>query len=153
MADTKTAAKKPAKNVWTDEERAAMQASAHERKSRAKLSPEDERSAGLQDIKDSLAKLPDDDRELGQRLHEVITEAAPQLMPRTYYGMPAYATGGKTVCFFKAKSKFKERYSTLGFESIAELDDGDMWPVAFAVAELTPAVEARIAQLVKKAAG
>jgi len=153
MAETKTASKKPAKNVWSDEERAAMQASARERKASAKLTPEQERAAGLQDLRDSLAKMPADDRAMGERIHEIISAAVPELAPKTYYGMPAYARNGKTICFYKAKSKFRVRYSTVGFQPDANLDDGDMWPTEFAVIKLTPAVEKRIAELVRKGAG
>ena len=145
-----------AETVWSDEEKAAMQASARERKASAKRSPDEERAAGLQDLRDSLAKMPADDRAMGERIHEIVSAAAPQLSPKTYYGMPAYATegkDGKTICFYKAKSKFKVRYSTFGFQPDAKLDDGEMWATEFAVIELTPAVEARIAELVKKAAG
>lgn len=146
-------AKKPAKNVWSDEERAAMKESARERKASSKRTPEQERAAGEQDIRDAIAKMPEPDHGMAERLHEIITQAAPDLMPRTYYGMPAYANqAGKTLCFFKPKSKFKDRYSTLGFETLARLDDGPLFPCAYAVIELTPAVEKRIAELVKKAA-
>jgi uncharacterized protein YdhG (YjbR/CyaY superfamily) len=142
--------------VWSDEERAAMQASARERKAAAGRSPEEERAAGLQDVRDSIAKMPADDRAMAERVHEIVSAAVPALVPRTYYGMPAYATegkNGKVICFFKAKSKFRVRYSTLGFQADAHLDDGDMWPTEFAVIKLTPAVEARISALVQKAAG
>jgi uncharacterized protein YdhG (YjbR/CyaY superfamily) len=142
--------------VWTDEERAAMQESARERKTASKRSPEEERAAGLQDLQDSLAKMPADDRAMGERIHEIVSDAAPTLVPRTWYGMPAYATegkDGKTIAFFKAKSKFRVRYSTFGFQPDAKLDDGDMWATEFAVINLTPAVEGRIAELIKKAAG
>lgn len=140
-------------NVWSEEERAAMQASARERKASAKLTPEQERAAGLQDLRDSLAKMPPDDRAMGERIHEIISAAVPELTPKTYYGMPAYAKAGKTICFYKAKSKFRVRYSTVGFQPDATLDDGDMWATEFAVIQLTPTVEARITDLVKKAAG
>src|SRR5689334_7910598 len=96
--------------VWTDEERAAMQASAKERKASAGRSPEQERAAGLEDVRASLAKMPPDDRAMGERIHEIVSAAVPALVPKTYYGMPAYATegkNGKTICFYKAKSKFK----------------------------------------------
>jgi uncharacterized protein YdhG (YjbR/CyaY superfamily) len=142
--------------VWTDEERAAMQESARERKTASKRSPEEERAAGLQDLQDSLAKMPADDRAMGERIHEIVSDAAPTLVPKTWYGMPAYATegkDGKTIAFFKAKSKFRVRYSTFGFQPDAKLDDGDMWATEFAVINLTPAVEGRIAELIKKAAG
>jgi uncharacterized protein YdhG (YjbR/CyaY superfamily) len=139
-------------NVWTDEERAAMRESARERKSSSKRSPADERADGERDIRAKIADMPTPDRELAERIHELVTTSAPELMPRTYYGMPAYAKNGKTVCFFKPASKFRERYSTFGFEQAAALDDGELWPVAFAVTELTPAAEARIVELVKRAA-
>ena len=93
---------------------------------------------------------------MAARIHAIVTDAAPALVPRTYYGMPAYAKDGKdgkVICFFQPKSKFKVRYSTFGFQPDASIDDGEMWPIAFAVTELTPGVEARIAELVKKAAG
>ncbi len=149
MAATKT----KSDNVFTDEERAAVAATARERKSSAKLSPEEERAAGLQDLRDSLAKMPPDDRAMGERIHEIISAAVPELSPKTYYGMPAYAKDGKTICFYKAKSKFRVRYSTVGFQPDASLDDGPMWATEFAVIELTPAVEKRITELVRKAAG
>ena len=145
-----------ADRVWTDEERAAMQASARERKAAARLSPDEERAAGLKDLSDSIAKMPADDRAMGERIHAIVSAAVPALVPKTYYGMPAYATegkNGKVICFFKAKSKFRVRYSTFGFQPDARLDDGQMWPTEFAVIELTTAVEARIVELVKKAAG
>jgi uncharacterized protein YdhG (YjbR/CyaY superfamily) len=150
MPATKT---KKSDNVFSKEERAAVQATARERKSQGKLSPEQERAAGLQDLRDSLAKMPPDDRAMGERIHEIVSAAVPALSPKTYYGMPAYAKDGKTIAFYKAKSKFKVRYSTVGFQPDATLDDGEMWATEFAVIELTPKVEARIAELVKKAAG
>ena len=142
--------------VFSEAERAAVAATARERKAAAGRSPEEERAEGLKDLRDSLAKMPADERKMGERIHEIVSGAVPALVPKTYYGMPAYATegkSGKTIAFFKAKSKFKVRYSTLGFQPDAKLDDGDMWPTEFAVIELTPAVEKRIADLVKKAAG
>ena len=150
MPATKT---KKSDNVFSEEERAAVQATARERKSQGKLSPEQERAAGLQDLRDSLAKMPPDDRAMGERIHEIVSAAVPALAPKTYYGMPAYAKDGKTIAFYKAKSKFKVRYSTVGFQPDATLDDGEMWATEFAVIELTPKVEARIAELVKKASG
>jgi uncharacterized protein YdhG (YjbR/CyaY superfamily) len=97
--------------------------------------------------------MADDDRAIAARIHELVGAAAPDLVPRTFYGMPAYAKDGKVICFFQAKSKFKVRYSTFGFQPDARLDDGEMWPVAFAITSVTPAAEKRIAELVKKAAG
>ena len=149
-------ATKQGNKVWTDEEREAMQASARERKVAAKRSPEEERAAGLQDLQDSLDKLSGDDRAMAERIHVIVTAAAPALAPKTYYGMPAYARAGKdgkVICFFQPKSKFKVRYSTLGFQPDASLDDGEMWATSFAVIKLTSAVEARIVELVTKAAG
>ena len=140
-------------NVFSDEERAAVAATARERTSSGKRTPEQERAAGLQDLRDSLAKMPPDDRAMGERIHEIVSAAVPELAPKTYYGMPAYAKDGKTIAFYKAKSKFKVRYSTVGFQPDAKLDDGAMWATEFAVIELTPKVEARIAELVKQAAG
>jgi uncharacterized protein YdhG (YjbR/CyaY superfamily) len=161
MPDPKTSTKRTGPtgkgvNVWTDEERAAMQASARERKTSAGRSPGEARSEGERDVRESIAKMPADDRAMAERIHDLVTRAVPSLVPKTYYGMPAYARegkDGKVICFFKAKSKFKVRYSTVGFQPDATLDDGAMWATEFAVTELTPAVEARIADLVKKAAG
>jgi uncharacterized protein YdhG (YjbR/CyaY superfamily) len=142
--------------VFSEAERAAVAATARERKAASGRSPEDERAAGLQDLRDSLAKMPLDDRTMGERIHEIVTEAVPTLVAKTYYGMPAYATegkNGKVIAFYKPKSKFKVRYSTVGFQPDARLDDGEMWPTEFAVIELTPAVQKRISDLIKKAAG
>ena len=142
--------------VFTEAERAAVAATARERKAASGRSPEQERAEGLQDLRDSLAKMPADDRAMGERIHELVTAAVPALVAKTYYGMPAYATegkNGKVIAFFKPKSKFKVRYSTFGFQPDASLDDGDMWPVEFAVTKLTPSVESKIADLIKKAAG
>jgi hypothetical protein len=139
-------------NVWTDEERAAMQASARERKAQAKLTPEEERAAGEAEIQAKIAEMPEPDRSMATRIHALVTQAVPEFVPRTYYGMPAYAKAGKTICFFQPKSKFRVRYSTFGFQPEAALDDGEMWPIAFAVIELTPAVEKRIVELAKQAA-
>ena len=102
----------------------------------------------------TLSAMPATDRALGERVHALVTAAAPALTPKTWYGMPAYANAdGKVVCFFQAASKFKTRYATLGFQHDAKLDDGGMWPVAFALTELTPAIEKQIAALVKQAMG
>jgi uncharacterized protein YdhG (YjbR/CyaY superfamily) len=143
-------------NVFSEAERAAVAATARERKSASGRSPEEERAEGLRDLRDALAKMPADDRAMGERLHEIVSDAVPALVPKTYYGMPAYATegkNGKVICFYKPKSKFRVRYSTFGFQPDARLDDGPMWPTEFAVIELTPAVEQRVADLVRKAAG
>jgi uncharacterized protein YdhG (YjbR/CyaY superfamily) len=142
--------------VFSEVERAAVAATARERKAASGRNLAEERAEGLKDLRDSIAKMPADDRAMGERIHEIVTAAVPAYVPKTYYGMPAYATegkNGKVICFFKPKSKFKVRYSTLGFQPDARLDDGDMWPTEFAVIKLTPKVESRIAQLVKQAAG
>jgi uncharacterized protein YdhG (YjbR/CyaY superfamily) len=142
--------------VFSEVERAAVAATARERKAASGRSPVEERAQGLQDLRDSLARMPADDRAMGQRIHEIVSDVVPALVPKTYYGMPAYATegkNGKVIAFFKPKSKFKVRYSTFGFQPDASLDDGEMWPTEFAVIKLTPGVEAQIAALIKKAAG
>jgi uncharacterized protein YdhG (YjbR/CyaY superfamily) len=106
---------------------------------------------GESDVLAKIADMPEADRAMAQRLHELIKDAAPELVPRTYYGMPAYAKDGKVLCFFKSADKFKSRYATLGFSDKANLDDGAMWPTDYALKELTSAEEARIAALVKQA--
>lgn len=157
MAETKTAAKRAgsartSRSVLSDEEKAAMQETVRERRKAAKLSPEEQRAEGEADVQAKIAEMPEDDRAIAARIHEIVLATAPELVPRTFYGMPAYARDGKVICFVQSKSKFKVRYSTLGFQQDAQLDDEEMWPVAFAVLKLTPANEKRIAQLVKKAA-
>jgi uncharacterized protein YdhG (YjbR/CyaY superfamily) len=97
--------------------------------------------------------MPEPDRVMGERLHAIVRASAPNLSPRTWYGMPAYAKDGKVICFFQAASKFKVRYATFGFQPDATVDEGTMWPVAFALTSLTPAVESRIIDLLRKAAG
>ena len=137
--------------LWTDEERAAMQASVRERKASAVRGSADERAEGELEVLAKIAEMPTTDRVMGERIHELVTTTAPSLVPRTYYGMPAYAKDGKVICFYKPASKFKVRYSTFEFQPDARLDDGEFWPVSFAVTELNPRSEARIAELVKKA--
>jgi len=137
----------------SDEERAAMQETIRERKKAAKRSPEEQRTEGEADVRAKIAEMAADDRAIAARIHEIVLAAAPELVPRTFYGMPAYARDGKVICFFQAKSKFKVRYSTLGFQPDAQLDEAEMWPVAYALTSLTARVESRVAQLVKKAAG
>jgi hypothetical protein len=137
--------------VWTDEERAAMQESARERKAASRRDPAAERAEGESDVQAKIAEMPEPDRSMAARIHAIVTETEPSLIPRTYYGMPAYAKDGKVICFFQAKSKFKVRYATFGFQPDAKLDDGTMWPNAFALLKLTPEDEKRIAALVKKA--
>ena len=127
---------------FTAEEKAAMRARAKELKAAAE---------GESAVLDALKKMTPSDRALGERIHAIVKEAAPDLIPKTWYGMPAYARDGKVVCFFRDAAKFKERYAMLGFNDSASLDQGSMWPVAFALKELTAADEAKIRALVKKA--
>jgi uncharacterized protein YdhG (YjbR/CyaY superfamily) len=134
---------------FTAEERAAMKERARELKAEARASKD--KDAGEKAVLGKIAEMPEPDRAMAERLHAIIKAAAPALSPKTWYGMPAYARDGKVVCFFTPASKFNERYSTFGFQPAANLDEGAMWPTSFALKELTPADEARIAELVKKA--
>jgi len=129
----------------TAEERAAMKAYLKEQKAAA------QGADMLRELLDRIAEMPAEDRSMAERIHEIVTTTAPSLEPRTWYGMPAYAKDGRVVCFFQSAQKFKARYATLGFNDAAKLDSGAMWPVAFALKELTAADEAKIAALVKKA--
>lgn len=127
---------------FSAEEREAMQAAAKEartRRSRAKKSPEELRAAGEADLKEAIEKLTPEDQALSNKLHALVSEVAPELVPRTYYGMPAWGRDGKVLCFFQPASKFKVRYGTFGFEPISNLDDGTVWPTAYAVTDLTEA--------------
>jgi uncharacterized protein YdhG (YjbR/CyaY superfamily) len=156
MADTKTPTKRASsagsKPIWTDEERAAMQSSARERKAASRRGSPEERAEGERDLQASIAKMPEPDRSMAERVHSIVMTAVPDLAPKTYYGMPAYAKDGNVICWFKNASKFKTRYATFEFSDKANLDEGTMWPTAFALTELTAADEARIGALVKKAA-
>jgi uncharacterized protein YdhG (YjbR/CyaY superfamily) len=144
------ATKSPKKGTFTAEERAAMKERAKELKAEARANRD--RAEGERDLLAKVAEMPKADRTMAERLHAVVTAAAPDLMPKTWYGMPAYANkDGKVVCFFKAASKFDERYATFGFNDAANLDDGAMWPVVFGLKKLTPSDEKRLAALVKKA--
>ena len=136
---------------FTEDERAAMKERARELKADAKKGKA--RADGEADLLAKIAEMAEPDRGLAKRIHAIVTAAAPELEPKTWYGMPAYARDGKVVCFFQNAGKFKARYSTLGFSDEAHLDDGNMWPSAFAVTRLTAADEAAIATLVKKAVG
>jgi uncharacterized protein YdhG (YjbR/CyaY superfamily) len=137
---------------FTDEEKAAMRNRAQELKAEARASKD--RAEGESAVLAAIAALQEPDRAMAQRLHEIITATAPALAPKTWYGMPAYANqDGKVVCFFQSAQKFNTRYATLGFNDTANLDEGAMWPVTFALKKLTAAEEARIVALVKKAVG
>jgi uncharacterized protein YdhG (YjbR/CyaY superfamily) len=136
----------------TDEERAAMKQRTRELKAEARRGPRADKADGERDVLAKIAEMPEPDRAMAERLHAIIKASAPALSPKTWYGMPAYAKDGKIVCFFQSAHKFKSRYATFGFDVAANLDDGAMWPTAFALTELTATEEARIAALVKKAA-
>ena len=135
----------PKSKGFTPEERAAMKERAQE------LKAAKSRADGESDVLAKIAEMPKADRALATRIHAIVTETAPALWPRTWYGMPAYARDGKVVCFFQSAQKFKSRYATLGFSDKANLDDGEMWPTSFALKELTAAEEARIGALVRQA--
>ena len=136
---------------FTDEEKAAMRERAKELKAEERASKD--RAAGEKAVVEAIAKMKEPDRSMAKRLHEIVMSAAPSLMPKTWYGMPAYANAdGKVICFFQAASKFGVRYATFGFQPDAKLDDGNMWAASFALIKLTPAEEAKIIALVKKAA-
>jgi hypothetical protein len=151
MPDTKKSAKRTAatgrkaSEGFTDEERAAMKERARE------LNAAADKEDGERAVLAKIAELSAPDRALGERLHAIITASAPALSPRLWYGQPAYARDGKVLCFFQPAQKFKTRYATLGFSDEANLDEGAMWPTAYALTELTAADEARIGELVKKA--
>ena len=137
---------------FTDEERAAMSERAQELKAAARRGSSANNADGESDVLAKIAERAEPDRVMAERIHAIIKASAPDLTSRTWYGMPAYAKDGKIVCFFQPAQKFKARYATLGFNDPAHLDDGAMWPTAFAVTEITATEEARIAALVKKAA-
>ena len=134
---------------FTDEERAAMKERAKELKAEARA--DKDKADGESAVLAKIAEMPEPDRAMAKRLHAVIKASAPALSPRTWYGMPAYARDGKVVCFFQSAQKFKTRYATFGFSDEANLDEGAIWPTAFALTELTAADEARIGALVKRA--
>lgn len=149
MKDTKTSAK--TYEGFTDEERAAMKDRAKELKAAGRRGSRADKADGESAVLAKLAEMNEPDRVVGERLHAIIKASAPVLSPKLWYGMPAYAQDGKIICFFQSAQKFNTRYATLGFSDKANLDDGTMWPTAFALTELTAADEARIAALVKQA--
>jgi hypothetical protein len=149
-AKSTTAINKKSKG-FTAEERAAMRERAQELKAAARRGPRADKADGEEAVLAKIAAMPEPDRAMGERLHAIIKASAPALSPKLWYGMPAYAKDGKVVCFFQSGQKFKTRYATLGFSDKANLDEGAMWPTAFALTELTAADEARIAALVKNA--
>jgi uncharacterized protein YdhG (YjbR/CyaY superfamily) len=160
MAEAKGDKRRPAKRAgasggeaggYTAEERAAMKERAQELKAAARRGADS--AEGENDVLAKIAEMKEPDRSMAERLHAIIKASAPNLAPRTWYGMPAYAKDGNVLCFFQSAGKFKARYATLGFSDKANLDDGDMWPTGFALRKLTAAEEARIVALVKKAVG
>lgn len=136
---------------FSAEERAAMKERARELKAEARASRG--RADGEKDVLEKISEMPEPERSMARRLHDIVMANAPALVPKTWYGMPAYAKDGKVVCYYQSAAKFDTRYATLGFSDAAQLDEGALWPVAFAVKELTPAVQQRIADLVKRAVG
>jgi len=163
MAEKKPAKKSPQKSArsttatgegskgFTDEERAAMRERAQELKAAARPRRGSEKASDESAVLAKIATMPAPDRTMGERLHAIIKASAPGLSPKLWYGMPAYAKDGNVVCFFQGAQKFKTRYATLGFSDKANLDEGQMWPTAYALKDLTAADEARISALVKKA--
>jgi uncharacterized protein YdhG (YjbR/CyaY superfamily) len=156
MKDTQKSAKSTTATAktfegFTDEERGAMKERAKELKAATRRGRHADESDGESAVLAKIAEMPEPDRVLGERVHAIVKASAPALSPRLWYGMPAYAKDGKVVCFFQCAQKFKTRYATFGFNDVANLDEGTMWPIAFALTELTAADEARIGALVKQA--
>jgi uncharacterized protein YdhG (YjbR/CyaY superfamily) len=139
------------KKGFTDDERGAMKERARELKAETRRGPRAGKADGESDLLAKIAEMPEADRTMATRLHAIVTAAAPALEPKTWYGMPAYARDGKVICFFQSAQKFKTRYATFGFSDAANLDEGAMWPTAFALKQLTAAAAARIGALVKQA--
>ncbi|MDT0566018.1 DUF1801 domain-containing protein [Streptomyces sp. DSM 3412] len=138
---------------FSAEEREAMKDHARELKTSARRGPRAAKADGESDVLAKIAAMQDGDRVLAERLHRIVATVAPDLAPKLWYGMPAYARNGKVVCFFQSAQKFKTRYATLGFSDQAHLDEGTLWPTTYALTELTAETEARIGELVRKAAG
>lgn len=149
MTTTSTTATPEPEGGFSAEERAAMKDRAKE----VRRSTRTPKVSGEEAVRAAIAEMTDEDRALAERIHAIVTENAPELAPKTWYGMPAYATGGAVVCFFQGAAKFKTRYATLGFNDVAALDDGTMWPTAYALTTVTAADEERIAELVRRAVG
>ena len=152
MPGKTTTATRKKSNVWSEAEKEALQETARERKRASRRDPAAEREEGERDVLEKIAEMAPPDRKMAEQIHAIVKATAPELVPRTWYGMPAYAKDGKVICFFKAASKYKERYATFGFDPAANLEEGTMWPGAWFMTRLTPADEKRIAALVKKAA-
>jgi uncharacterized protein YdhG (YjbR/CyaY superfamily) len=157
MNDTQKSAKSATKRgqssgPFTDDERAAMKDYVQEKKTAARRGSRASKADGEGDVLAKIAEMSEPDRSQAERLHALVKDAAPDLAPKTWYGMPAYAKDGDIICFFQPAQKFKARYATLGFSDKANLDDGTIWPTSYALTELTKANEAKIRELVKKAA-
>jgi uncharacterized protein YdhG (YjbR/CyaY superfamily) len=156
MATARQPAKKTASKAaasFTAEERAAMKERARELQAEGRRVSRGSKGDGEADLLAKIAEMPPSDRAMAERIHAIVSEVAPDLTPRTWYGMPAYAKDGQVLCFFRSAAKFKTRYATLGFSDKAALDDGDMWPTDFAVRAIGAAEEKKISALVKKAVG
>jgi uncharacterized protein YdhG (YjbR/CyaY superfamily) len=149
MTQTQTDKADRSAKGFSADEKAAMKERAKELKAQARA--DQDRAAGERDLLAKIGEMPESDRVMAERIHAIVTAAAPDLWPKTWYGMPAYAKNGKLICFFKAASKFGSRYATFGFEEHAMLDDGEMWATSWALKKLTASDEAKIAALVKKA--
>lgn len=150
---TRTATKYTATVAFSTEEQAAMKEHAQELKTAARRGSRATKADGESDVLAKIAEMSEDDRALAERIHTLVKVSAPALSPKLWYGMPAYAKDGKVVCFFQSAAKFKARYATLGFNDSADLDDGNLWPTAFALTRLTPADESRIGELLAKSVG
>jgi hypothetical protein len=137
--------------AFTDEEKAAVAETARERRAQASRTKGNEREEGEREVRAKIAEMPKPDKVMAERIHALVLAAAPELVPRTYYGMPAWAKDGKVLCWFTPAAKFKSRYASFAFDDGATLDDGDMWAVGWALTKLTPADEKKITALVKKA--
>ena len=151
MPDQATSASRRKSDALTEGEKAALQETVKERKRASRRDPANAREDGERDVLAQISEMAPADRAIAERIHAIVKEVAPELVPRTWYGMPAYAKDGKVICFFKAASKYKERYASFGFDQAAELEEGTMWPSAWFLTKLTPADEKLIATLVKKA--
>ena len=138
-------------SLFSEGEKVALQDTVEERKRASRRDPAAAREDGERDIQEQIAEMAPADRVMAKRIHAMVKEVAPDLVPRTWYGLPAYAKEGKVICFFKAASKYKERYATFGFDQAANLEEGTMWPSAWFLTKLTPADEKKIAALLKKA--
>jgi uncharacterized protein YdhG (YjbR/CyaY superfamily) len=150
MTDTRKSTKRTRSQGWTDEERAAMKERAKEMKAEARRG-KGSKADGEAEVLSKIGEMPEPDRSMAERIHTTVMATAPDLEPRTWYGMPAWAKDGKVVCFFTPASKFKERYASFGCQPAANLDEGTMWPTSWAITELTADDEAKIAELVRKA--